>query len=163
MMVAFDIGVIGTSKSNRVFQVHPREKPACRSLSGRDHCPRFVAIKKPDHPMALDLEKFASDKNKKLKIAVDVLSVAFITFELSITSIWNHYHPSNRTIEGRITPDTKLLLAAFIPSLFGFLWLIFRYADRMNRRFPFFLKPTFQIPFLMCVPIVAILLRLLWG
>lgn len=82
------------------------------------------------------VDKYSEETRERIKKGVDVISLAFIAVTIGVIlrlSIWGE---SPRTL-GHLSIESKILLWDFLPLLFGFLWLLFRYANALSTRFSF--------------------------
>jgi hypothetical protein len=86
---------------------------------------------------------------KLLKLLIDLSSVVFVAYLLLIAPIWSHYQPASHTHGGALSILVKLGLADVFPAAFGVVWLAYRYAGPINKRYPFMFtqKPRSKVRF----------------
>jgi hypothetical protein len=101
-------------------------------------------------------------RHRKLKIGIDVLALILFLNMLIVIPVWSHYDPNGPT--GKPDFHMKYILCSAPPALFSWWWLLFRYVEVVDKKFPFILTPKFAGPFLLCIPLMLFIIRkLLWG
>jgi hypothetical protein len=86
-------------------------------------------------------------KNTKLKIVIDIISgISFFTM-LVVLPIYTHYDTTNTHSAAKwyLSLFDILLLANFIPCVFGSFWLIFRYGEIMAKKYPTIFNPRYSL------------------
>jgi hypothetical protein len=99
-----------------------------------------------------------------LKYTVDFMAVIFL-FYPAYFLVWGHYyyHPS-----GWDHPQIQLilLLADLLPCVFGLVWLLYRYAEAIDRRFPFIMqclkKPKYHALIYLVLISLVVLAKTFW-
>jgi hypothetical protein len=80
--------------------------------------------------------KESEEARETIKKGVDVISFAFIAVALGVILRFSIWGESPRA-PGHLSIESKIILSDFVPFLFGFFWLLFRYANALGARFPF--------------------------
>src|SRR5580698_4438899 len=86
-----------------------------------------------------------TDRHKKLKIVVDVISAVAVIVLISILP-WCVYDPNfhSHGSPGAKSPiQIKVLMADVIPSVFGIPWLTYRHG--LGKKWPFVRTPAFRL------------------
>jgi hypothetical protein len=86
-------------------------------------------------------------KHKLLSLGIDVLSAIFFCLLLFVFPILAHYFPNGRDADGNMTLVMKVLLADSPLAFIGAMWLIFRYAPAIGRRYPGTVTQGFKVRF----------------
>jgi hypothetical protein len=89
-----------------------------------------------------------TDRHKKLKIAVDVMSAVSVIYALIILFPWCYYDPNfhSHGIPGMPWPiEVKLFFIDAIPLGFGVIWLTYRYGEALAKKCPFVRTTRFRL------------------
>jgi hypothetical protein len=70
------------------------------------------------------------------KKIIDAISLAFIAVAIGVILRFSIWGESPRA-PGHLSIESKILVWDLVPFLFGFFWLLFRYANALTTRFPF--------------------------
>jgi hypothetical protein len=81
------------------------------------------------------VDKYSEETRERIKKGVDVISLAFIAVAIGVILRFTIWGESPRAL-GHLSIESKILLWDFVPFLFGFFWLIFRYTNALAARFP---------------------------
>jgi len=95
--------------------------------------------------------------NTKLKISIDIFSGISLIFLFVVCPIWGHYNPNINDDSGKMLIMTKLLLADSIPSIFGIIWLAFRYGEIIAKKYPFILTQKFKLLSMFGIPLLYLI------
>lgn len=82
----------------------------------------------------------------------DYLSIFFVILTISFVA-WYLVVPEDFPVGRHSIPQTLALLS-FVPCGFGMIWLIFRHAASVMRRYPILSKRWFQLIFIFFIPIL---------
>ena len=74
-------------------------------------------------------------KYTKFKICVDVASVIFVAYVIGLY-VWAHITPDAPTESGHLPIPIIIALIDLIPCVLGAAWLLYRYGDTVEQRFP---------------------------
>lgn len=101
------------------------------------------------------------DKYKKLKIVTDIVSAICLGFLLYVAPVWAVYEPDVHDSNGRVLIGMKLTLIAGTFSIFGSIWLLFRYLLILKKKYPFTATYAFKILLISPGFLLAMLLMIL--
>ena len=87
----------------------------------------------------MEVRHYGQKAVRALKILIDVLSVIWVSLWIVGSPIWTHYNHnlSSRNPDGTLATFVKVIFVSFIPFMFCWFWLIFRYAATINKKYPF--------------------------
>jgi hypothetical protein len=92
----------------------------------------------------------------RVKLVIDIVSIISFSYLVFVCPILGHYESQLYKPDGTLSLPMTLMFADGPLALFSVLWLSFRYADSLKRKYPFLFDPRPQSKLLVVLALLLL-------